>query len=113
MLPPHLVPHTVARIRPSTGTDAHNDQTLTYTVPPAASKDMAAWLQQDNRSGPISDGRVASEQVWLMLTNDTDVVDKDRIVFGSLTFEVDGPPGTVYTPVGTHHLEVTLKIVTG
>lgn len=113
MIPPHLLPHTVQRIRPSTSTDAHGNTVRDYTVPPATSADMAAWLQQDNRKEPLADGRDPLEQDWLMITNETDILGYDRIVFGALTFEVEGPPGPAYTPGGFHHTEATLRKVDG
>lgn len=112
-VPDRLLPHTVTRVRPATGTDTYGSDLLTYTVPPASSTTMAAWLQQDNREEPLSDGRDPLVQRWLMVTNDTDVLGYDRITFGSLTFEVEGPPEPVYTPSGFHHTECTLKVVGG
>lgn len=113
MIPAHLLPHTVQRIRPATSTDAHGNQSRNYTVPPAASKDIAAWLEQDDRKESREDGREPLEQRWLFMTNDEDVQGLDRIVFGALTFEVEGPPGSLYRPTGFHHLEATLRKVDG
>lgn len=112
-LPAHLLPHTVARVRPSTSTDAHGNTVRNYTVPPATSANISAWVQQDNRKEPLSDGRAALEQLWLLMTNETDILGRDRIIFGSLTFEVEGPPEPVYTPAGFHHTEATLRKVDG
>lgn len=108
-----MLPQTVQRIRPSTSTDAYGNTVRTYTVPPAASKDMAAWLQQDHRKEPLSDGRDPLEQNWTLITNDSDIDGYDRIIFGALTFEVEGPPEPVYTPAGYHHTESTLRKVEG
>jgi hypothetical protein len=108
-----MLPQTVQRIRPSVLSDANGNQVRNYVVPPAASKDMAAWLQQDTRKEPISEGRDPLEQIWTMATNDDDIQGYDRIVFGSLTFEVEGPPAPVYTPAGYHHTEATLRAVAG
>ncbi len=113
MIPDHLLLQTVQRIRPATTTDTYGNQARNYMVPPAASKDMAAWLQQDNRKEPISEGRDPLEQVWLLITNETDIQGYDRIVFGAQTFEVEGPPAPVYTPAGFHHVEATLRAVAG
>ena len=113
MIPTALLPQTVQRIRPSTSTDAYGNAARTYAAPPADSKDMAAWLQQDRRLRPLSDGRDPLEQNWLLMTNDDDIQGYDRIVFGSITFEVEGPPESVYTPAGYHHTEATLRKVSG
>src|SRR5262245_16415564 len=112
-VPAALLPHTVTRIRPATTTDTYGSDLLTYTVGPATSTTMAAWRQQDNREEPVADGRDPLLQRWLMVTNDSDVLGYDRITFGSLTFEVEGPPKPTYTPAGYHHTESTLKLVSG
>lgn len=112
-IPDGMLPHTVTRIRPSTSTNTYGDAALDYTVPPATSTSMAAWLQQDNRTEELSEGRAPLDQRWLLMTNESDVAGRDRIVFGSLTFEVEGPPEPVYTPAGFHHLEATLRVVEG
>ena len=116
-VPAGLLVHSVARIRPTTPTDAHGNAVPTYTVPPANSLAFAAWLQQDDRTEPRTDGREPLIQRWLMISNETDVRGGDRIVWatGGLTFEVDGPPEPAYTPASTapHHLEATLRIVDG
>lgn len=113
MIPPHLLPHTVQRIRPNITTDTHGDQKLEYAVPPATSADMAAWMQQDSGKESRDDGREPQERDWLLITNDQDIQGRDRIVFGSLTFDVEGPPAPVYTPGGYHHTESTLRKVDG
>lgn len=112
-VPASMLPHSVSRIRPSTTTDDYSNTTLVYAVPPATSAAMAAWLQQDDRTEELSEGRDPRVQRWLMVTNDADVAALDRIVFGTLTFEVDGPPEPVYTPSGYHHTESTLRLVEG
>lgn len=113
MIPAGMLPHTVTRIRPSTATDTLGNTTLSYTVPPATSLSLTAWLQQDDRTEPLADGRDPLAQRWLMVTNESDVAGYDRIVFGSLTFEVEGPTKPTYTPAGLHHLEATLRRVEG
>lgn len=111
-IPTGLLPQTVTRIRPGTSTDTYGNTVYSYSSG-ASSASMAAWLQQDNRAEPLSDGRDPLEQVWLMITNDADVLGRDRVTFGSTTFEVQGPPEAVYTPAGFHHLEATLRVVNG
>lgn len=107
-LPAHLLVHTVTRIRPAATTNTYGDAALSYDVPPAASKAMPAWVQQDQRLEERTDGRDPLEQRWLLMTNDDDVQALDRIVHEGETFEVEGPPARVNTPAGFHHLEATL-----
>lgn len=112
-VPAGLLPHTVQRIRPSTSTDSRGNEIRSYTVPPASSASITAWLQQESRKEPREDGRDPLEQTWLMVTNESDVLGYDRIIFGALTLEVEGPPESTYTPAGFHHLEATLRVVSG
>lgn len=111
-VPAHMLPHTVTRVRAATTTDSYNN-----TVPSwgdsASRLDMAAWLQQNQRSEPRSDGRDPLDQLWLLVTNEADILGGDRVEFGGMTFEVEGPPEPVYTPAGFHHTEATLRVVTG
>lgn len=110
-IPAYMLPQSVTRIRPSTSTDTYGNTTYNYAG--GSSTSMAAWLQQDNRAEPLSDGRDPLEQAWLMITNDADVLGRDRVTFGTTTFEVQGPPEAVYTPGGYHHTESTLRVVAG
>jgi hypothetical protein len=112
-IPDGMLPQTVTRIRPSSSTNTYGDTAFSYIVPPATSTTMAAWLQQNNRTEEATEGRAPLDQRWLLITNDSDVEGHDRIVWGALTFEVDGPPAPVYTPGGYHHTEATLKVVEG
>lgn len=109
-IPAGMLPHTVTRIRPSTSTDAHNTTVRTYG---ATGTSMAGWLQQDQRTETRQDGRTPLEQLWLLITNDSDINATDRIVFGSDTYEVEGVPAPKYTPAGYHHTETTLRKLDG
>lgn len=111
-VPDHLLPHTVTRVRAATSTDAYNN-TVTSWGESASRTTMAGWLQQNTRTEPRSDGRDPLEQTWLLVTNDDDVLGTDRFEIGAATYEVEGPPEPVYTPAGYHHLETTLRLVTG
>ncbi len=111
-IPAGMLPQTVTRIRPATSTDTYGNTTYDYGAG-ASTASMTAWLQQDDRAEPLSDGRDPLEQIWLMITNDADVLGRDRITFGTITFEVQGPPEPAYTPAGYHHTESTLRVVSG
>lgn len=112
MIPEHMLPHTVQRIRPATTTDAYGNAVRDYGA--GTSLNLTAWLQQDQRKEPLVEGRDANEQLWLLVTNEQDVLTLDRIVFGALTFEVFGPPAPLYTPGGGyHHTEATLRKLDG
>lgn len=115
-LPTRLLPHTVTRVRPATVTDSYGNAELDYGAG-AARTAMAAWVQQNSTTEPLSDGRDPLIGGWLLLTNEADVDGRDRFEWtgpnGSVTFETDGPPKPIYTPSGFHHTEASLKVVDG
>lgn len=117
MVPGHLLIHDIVRVRPVAGTDGYRNTTQDYG-PAANRKAMRVWLQQDQRTEPLADGRDVTTQDWLLVSNDPDVKDGDRLEWaghpsGAVVFQVDGPPEPTYSPAGFHHLEATLRIVDG
>lgn len=112
-IPDRLLPHTVAIVRPALVPDAYGNKIRDYSQGIAARTTVRAWMQQDNREEARSDGREAAIQKWLMLTNHPDVLRGDRVEYGALTYDVEGPPEPVFTPAGFHHLEATLRVVDG
>ncbi len=116
-VPAGLLPHTVIRVRPTTATDPYGNETYNYGAG-ASRASMAAWMQQNSRTEPTTNGRDPLEQVWLMVTNDPDVRGRDRVEWtppngAALVLEVDGPPEPAFTPAGYHHTESTLRVVSG
>ncbi len=111
-VPDALLPHDVTIVRPATTTDSHGNDVRDYGAG-ATRTEMRAWMQQDRRTEPRTDGRDPLEQAWLMVTNDDDVQGLDRVEWGEQTFEVEGPPEPVHTPAGYHHTESTLRAVAG
>lgn len=115
MIPERLLPHTVTVVRPAVSTDAHGSAVYDYGAG-AARAQIRAWLQQDRRSEPLSDGRDPLVQRWLLVTNHRDIHGKDRVEWADMpgvVWEVDGPPAPLYTPSGCHHLEANLRVVEG
>lgn len=119
-IPARGLPHSITRVRPATSTNGYGDTIYDYTEAGGATRTagIAAWLQQDQRSETYSDGRTSNEQNWLLLTNESDIETHDQIEWadhptGAKTFTVEGPTEPAYTPAGFHHLEATLRILTG
>lgn len=111
-VPDHLLPHQVTIVRPAIGADSYGNQTYDYAGG-ATRTTVAGWMQQDRRTEPRSDGREPLDQDWLLVTNHTDVQGRDRVEWSGPTMEVEGPPEPVYTPAGAHHVEATLRVVSG
>lgn len=114
-LPAHLLSQTVTRVRPVEATDTYGSKTYDYEAGTRTA--LAAWIEQQSRTEPITDGRDPLVESWLLMVNEADVDGRDRFEWtgpnGDLTFEVDGPPRPVNTPAGFHHTEATLKAVAG
>lgn len=108
-IPGHLLIHTGTLTHPTTTTDAYGNTVCGYS----AGSSITAWLQQNTRDEPHTDGRDALVQTWLLMTNEEDVRGRDRFTCDGITYEVEGPPEKVYTPAGFHHVEATLRVVTG
>lgn len=108
-LPAHLLIHSVTWIVPSTSTDAYGNTIRTYGSGTA----ITGRMQQNAGTEPLSEGRDPLEYRWTLFTNQDGISGYDRIVFGSLTFEVDGPPDPQYGAGAFHHAEVALRLVRG
>jgi hypothetical protein len=112
-------PHTVTRVRaPALTPDAYGNVEPDWAN--AARTDIAAWVQQDQRSETYLDGRTPIEQSWLLMSNDAalDLLATDRIEWaghptGTKTYTIEGEPEPTYTPAGFHHWECTLKLTSG
>lgn len=120
-IPASLLAQTVTIVRPAVTIDAYGSQQYDYGVA-ATRTAAAAWLQQGaagstGASEPLEDGRDPLVGTWLMMTNTDDVQGHDQIEWtgpvAAVVFEVIGPPEPAYTPVGYHHTETTLRVVTG
>ncbi|GAA2618760.1 hypothetical protein SMC26_40315 [Actinomadura fulvescens] len=111
-IPVRLLPFTVAVVRPVVDVDRYGNPTYDYG-PSAARTPVRAWLEPREASEPTSDGRAPLVADWLLITNHDDVHGRDRIEWGALTFEVDGPPAPIPTPAGPHHVEATLRHIQG
>ena len=108
-IPSTLLIHTVVWIVPSTSTDSYGDTVYTY----GSGTSITGRVQQDTGTEPISDGRDPLEYRWTLFTNQEGIAGRDRIVFGSLTFEVEGPPSPQYGAAAFHHGEVAMRKVAG
>jgi hypothetical protein len=113
-IPENRLVHSVVRVRPVVSTDTYGSTVYDYGVA-AARTSMNAYLTQSSGTEPLSDGRAPLVGAWRMLTNDLDVTGRDRIEWNSKVFEVDGDPKPSYTTWSSvpHHLETTLRIISG
>lgn len=110
---------TLTVITPSPGgLDSFGNQTWDYGVT-ATRRDIAGWIQQDQRSEGFIAGRDPLEEHWLLMTSDVALTGRDRVYWGTCptgptTFEVEGPPEPAFRPgTGFHHTEATMRILTG
>lgn len=108
-LPAALLIHSATWIVPTVTTDAYGNQQRTY----GSGTTITGRFQQDKASEPLTEGRDPLVRNWTLFTNQDGISGFDRIVFGSLTFEVEGQPSPAYGATGFHHAEVTLRLVEG
>lgn len=108
-IPASLLIHTVTWIVPTTSTDTYGNTTRTY----GTGTSITGRMEQNTAAEPLSDGRDPLERGWTLFTNQDGIAGYDRIVFGALTFEVEGPPAPTYGATGLHHAEVVLRKVDG
>jgi hypothetical protein len=118
VIPDGLLIHDVIVVNPASGVDAYGSSVWDYGAG-ATRTDIKAWLQQEQRSEPFTDGRAPDVERWLMITNHADIADKARIEWAGetapVTFEVDGPPEPVYAGLAGsyHHTETSLRHIEG
>lgn len=108
-IPTALLIHTVTWIVPSTSTDAYGNTKRDY----GSGTSIAGRMEQNRAAEPAIEGRDAADREWTLFTNQDGISQFDRIVFGSLTFEVQGPPAPEYGSAAFHHSEVALRRVDG
>ena len=112
-LPTHLLVQSVTKVRPAIpAADARGNIIPDYGVA-ATRTTVEVWLQQDTRIESFPDGRNPQEQLWLLMSNDSDWRTGDRVEWGAITFEVHGPPEPAYDATGFHHTEATLRVLGG
>ena len=107
-----LMTHDVIIVRPGTTTDRYNDSVPDWTN--TTRRRAKAWVSQRTAS-EINDNRDAEVSTWQGFFPATvDLRSGDRVVWGPITFEVDGPPNPAHRPgSGVHHYEAPLKVVEG
>lgn len=106
-----LLVHDVTVVRAGDDTDRYGNTARDWST--ATSTATKAWVHQQTGS-EVLDGRDAQVSGWVCYLPAGTVVDgADRIVWGALTFEVDGPPTRAWTPQGEHHVEARLRHVDG
>lgn len=99
--------------RAGTTTDRYGNLLPDWTT--ATETTTTGWLGVQTRSeeGGTRIGALIQGGTLVLDDLTLDVAGGDRVDIDGITFEVDGPPLTAWTPRGAHHLEVTVRAVTG
>jgi hypothetical protein len=106
-----LLVHDVTILRATTTTDRYGNLTVTWSTPTETA--VKGWISQRSRSEENTQ-RDAQISDWvLFVPADTDIVGGDRVTWNGVTYEVDGPPWRAWTPRGEHHVEASLRVVSG
>jgi hypothetical protein len=111
MIPPHLLSQTVTWQQAGTATDARGDTVLSWTSPTTAT--VAAWIERQGGTESDDETRNVRVTTATLITNETGIGARDRVVWEGQTWTVEGKPRIVPTPLGNHHLEVTIQLVEG
>lgn len=107
-----LLVHDVTLLRAGTTTDRYGADAKDWDT--ATETDTQGWVTQTSGVEDRTDGREAQVGSWtLYLAAGEDLLGGDRVVWGTYTFEVDGPPLQAWTPRGEHHVEARLRLVEG
>lgn len=107
-----LLVHDITVRRAGTATDRYGAAVKSWVSPTDTS--VKGWITQTIGTEDRADGREAQIGSWvLFLPADTDILGGDRVVWGTTTFEVDGPPLRAWAPRGEHHIEARLRVVAG
>jgi len=107
-----LLVHEIAILRPALGTSRYGDATKDWVT--ATETETVGWISRRSESEDRTNGREAQVSEWVLyLDEDADIQGGDRVVWGTTTFEVDGPPNPARTPRGEHHVEANLRLVEG
>jgi len=101
-------------LSPANTTNRYNDVIADWSNP--IEINTKAWIIQQNSNEPGQGTRpnqVISD--WIMAIRGTvPITSRDRVRYGSLTFEVIGDPRIAKTMIDTsHHKEITLRLVKG
>jgi hypothetical protein len=104
--------HTVSIVHPGTSTDRYGNVTKDWTT--ATRTTVKGWIARQSGLEDRTAGREAEVSTWYgYLPAGTPIAGGDRLDWEGVTFEVDGPPYTAWSPRGPHHTEIALRIVTG
>lgn len=114
MIPARLLTTAASVLKAGAGTDRYGDTTDDWAS--ATSHPITLWLDPPTRQGgtesyqPERNTTVTEVTAY---TNDLDIDAYDRVVVGSDTYEVLGPPAAFTRPgvAGVHHLELQLRLV--
>jgi hypothetical protein len=104
--------HELTWRQPGVRTDGNGDEVPDWTPAAVTDATIRGFIQPVGQREVI-DGRAAQIGDWLLVTDEEEVDGADRIVWGSRTFEVLGPPAVYTTARGFHHSEAQLREVNG
>lgn len=103
--------YPVTILHPGSVTDRYHHVAPDWAT--ATATTVNAWVAQ-RTSSEFDQGRVTiTTSLGLFLDASAAIAPGDRVLVDGDTWEVDGRPLPARTPQGVHHLEVSLRMVTG
>lgn len=109
MLPERLLPHTVTVQTAGTTTDRYGNTIQDWSDPAEVTAKARVELVLTQNPNEVTNGRNDATSTWRIFTNATLTL-RNRIVWDSRTFDVDGEPGPNYDAADLHHYEAILRL---
>lgn len=106
-----LMVHDVAILTAGTTTDRYGNLVLNWGT--ATSVSAKGWITQRPGSEDLLNRDAQIAEWVLFLEAGTPITGHDRVMWEGIMFEVAGPPQRAWTPRGEHHVEATLRAITG
>jgi hypothetical protein len=112
MIPTRLLPHEVTVQTAGVKADRYNssavvpdwdnatERTINARIEMVLGRGVADREETQNRSDAVS--------TWVVYTND-ELTMQERLVWGDLSFDIDGPVAPVYASSTLHHYEALLR----
>jgi head-tail adaptor len=109
VLPERLLPHSVIVQTAGTTTDRYGNIIQDWSDPAETVVRARIEMVLTQNPNEVTNGRDDAASVWRIFTNDA-ITMRQRVVWGSREFDVDGEVAPQYGLTGPHHYEAILAL---
>jgi len=110
MIPGRLLNRSLSWIQPAVAIDPYGDETTSFAEGVATVTEIRGRIDQAAARESVNESRDLALSDLVLYTNTLGIKAEDVIVDGTTRYSVLGVPFTVDTPLGSHHLEVRLRL---